>query len=273
MSNSDAKLHFTLGLQFVNLFQAGVYELEARNNRTIVVSTKLLSSEAYDKEIRWSDINVAVPLLFNLFHGVELILKGFHLLHGVSIPRTHKFSQLVEVFKDRPTAIEIEREIKALVEPREGSVLHNFFIKENKITVDQWYEALKYPELRKKTKHRASIEKSTEDNTKISHFPLKYLSESGLKDFVTLSQSIESIRKKVVAYQRTYETTRKTSDQVLITILSPLADNALGAQPVPPADTKNGKHDWQAFAGVLKNSTVFAGDPLAIQQQLRSEWR
>jgi hypothetical protein len=85
---------------------------------------------------------------------------------------------------------------------------------------------------------------------------------------------------------QTYEATLETSGQVLftdlakpvyqqrqkvlITIVSPLADNALPAQP---ADLGNGKHDWLAFAGALKNSPAFAGDPLAIQQQMRSEWR
>jgi hypothetical protein len=85
---------------------------------------------------------------------------------------------------------------------------------------------------------------------------------------------------------QTYEATLETSGQVLftdlakpvyqqrqkvlITIVSPLADNALGAQPTQPTDIKTGKHDWLAFSGVLKNSPAFAGDPMVIQQQLRS---
>jgi hypothetical protein len=88
---------------------------------------------------------------------------------------------------------------------------------------------------------------------------------------------------------QTYEATLETSGQVLftdlakpvyqqrqkvlITIVSPLADNALGTQPTQPANLKNGKPDWLVFAGALKNSPAFAGDPLAIQQQMRSEWR
>lgn len=88
---------------------------------------------------------------------------------------------------------------------------------------------------------------------------------------------------------QTYEATLETSGQVLftdlakpvykerqkvlITIVSPLADSALQAQPTQSADHVNVKHDWQAFAGALKNSPAFAGDPLAIQQQMRSEWR
>lgn len=85
---------------------------------------------------------------------------------------------------------------------------------------------------------------------------------------------------------QTYEATLETSGQVLftdlakpvyqqrqkvlITIVSPLADNPLPAQP---AGLGNVKRDWLAFAGALKNSPAFAGDPLAIQKQMRSEWR
>lgn len=30
--------------------------------------------------------------------------------------------------------------------------------------------------------------------------------------------------------------------------------------------------DWKAYVGVFKHSPRFAGDPLALQQQLRGEW-
>jgi hypothetical protein len=92
-----------------------------------------------------------------------------------------------------------------------------------------------------------------------------------------------------ISMLQTYEATLETSGQVLftdlakpvyqqrqkvsITIVSPLANNALSALPTQPADLGNAKHDWLAFAGALKNFPAFAGDRLAIQQQMRSEWR
>jgi hypothetical protein len=187
MQNSAALHYWTLGLQFVNLFQAGVFEAVARNNCHVVKSAQPLRIEEYDNETRWSDFNVAVPLLFSLFHGVELILKGFYQAHGKSVPKHHKLSQLLEVFGGSPGCAEIKKEIEVLLTPVEGSVLHEFFAK-NSVSMDQWYEALKYPELH--------------DGTVISHLSLKYKEESGLKDFFSLSQSLESIRIKVVAYGR-----------------------------------------------------------------------
>lgn len=88
---------------------------------------------------------------------------------------------------------------------------------------------------------------------------------------------------------KTYEATLETSgrvlftdfakpvyqqrQKVLVTIVAPIADNELDAPLPNPAAAESAQHDWQAFAGALKNAPVFAGDPMTIQQRLRSEWR
>jgi hypothetical protein len=98
-----------------------------------------------------------------------------------------------------------------------------------------------------------------------------------------------NLNRERITMLQTYEATLETSGQVLftdlakpiyqqrqkvlITIVSPLADTALPSQPTKPVDLGNVKRDWLAFAGVLQNSPAFAGDPLTIQQQMRSEWR
>ena len=88
---------------------------------------------------------------------------------------------------------------------------------------------------------------------------------------------------------QTYEATLETSgrvlftdfakpvyqqrQKVLVTIVSPFDDSDLDAPLTNPAAFVAAQQDWQAFAGALKNVPVFAGDPMTIQQQLRSEWR
>jgi hypothetical protein len=59
------------------------------------------------------------------------------------------------------------------------------------------------------------------------------------------------------------------AQKVLVTVVSPFQSASADA----PAAAGTPRHDWRAFAGVLKNSPSFTGDPLAIQKQLRSEWR
>ena len=37
-------------------------------------------------------------------------------------------------------------------------------------------------------------------------------------------------------------------------------------------ETSTSSKDWRKFAGQLKSSSTFAGDPLKIQQDMRNEW-
>jgi len=37
--------------------------------------------------------------------------------------------------------------------------------------------------------------------------------------------------------------------------------------------TSSSKNDWRKFAGMLKESSAFSGDPVDIQREMRDEWR
>ena len=72
----------------------------------------------------------------------------------------------------------------------------------------------------------------------------------------------------------------KSKQKILITIVSPwvdsVSDNAASASSAQNA-TSNAQNPsklgWENFAGALKNAPAFAGNPLTLQQQLRSEWQ
>ena len=38
------------------------------------------------------------------------------------------------------------------------------------------------------------------------------------------------------------------------------------------SETTTPSKDWRKFAGQLKSSSAFAGDPVLIQQEMRNEW-
>lgn len=55
----------------------------------------------------------------------------------------------------------------------------------------------------------------------------------------------------------------RQSMRALLTLLGPV-------EPAPaPTQTQT---DLHTFAGVLKNSPAFSGDPVQIQRELRDEW-
>ncbi len=47
-------------------------------------------------------------------------------------------------------------------------------------------------------------------------------------------------------------------------------DDAVKWTPPQPPVVKS--KDWRTFAGQLKSSPTFEGDPVSIQQEMRNEW-
>ena len=54
------------------------------------------------------------------------------------------------------------------------------------------------------------------------------------------------------------------AQKVLVTVLE-------SSEPV--AAHTQGQTDWPQVNGLLKNSAFFGGDPIAVQQAMRNEWR
>lgn len=54
------------------------------------------------------------------------------------------------------------------------------------------------------------------------------------------------------------------AQKVLVTVLET-------SEPV--AAHTQGQTDWPQVNGLLKNSAFFGGDPIAVQQAMRNEWR
>ncbi|POZ53502.1 DUF2281 domain-containing protein [Methylovulum psychrotolerans] len=44
------------------------------------------------------------------------------------------------------------------------------------------------------------------------------------------------------------------------------------SKKVLTSKTPSPAKDWRSFAGQLKSSPIFAGDPVQIQQDMRNEW-
>ena len=58
------------------------------------------SWKLYDFETRWNDSNIGIPLLFNFYHGMELIMKGILSEEGVAFPKVHSLDDLVSELKE-----------------------------------------------------------------------------------------------------------------------------------------------------------------------------
>jgi len=138
--------YWRLSANFLGLVEAAGGELVKADNAWVVVGDTSLIDH-YEEMTRWSDHRIGVPLLFNLFHGVELMLKGFLSLKR-PVPGHHRLSQLHAQFEsDFPGTTLGSVVLASVVDPDPTSPLGRFFAT-NCIDVDKWYEALKYPESR-----------------------------------------------------------------------------------------------------------------------------
>ncbi len=68
--------------QFWNLVREAINEMGKINYKNVTFSKPdpSISYEEsrgkYDQKTRWNDFKIGVPLLFNYYHGLELLMKG-----------------------------------------------------------------------------------------------------------------------------------------------------------------------------------------------------
>lgn len=160
---------WTLGEKYLNLSQ-GVCDRTIRShNQNTIVSEKDISWEEYERKTKWNDVNMVIPLLFNFYHGLELMLKGFILFSGGTGSKpNHHISNLYRKFL---AAYTDQTKLKSLFEryidkAHMPPLLYDFIVY-NKLSVDQFYEVLRYPYNKDLT-------------NEYQHFVLKY---RGLKGF------------------------------------------------------------------------------------------
>jgi len=62
-----------------------------------------------DRQTKWSDARLVEPLLFNFYHGLELLLKGFALWKSGSNPKLdHLLTVLLDSFmKEYPREVDL----------------------------------------------------------------------------------------------------------------------------------------------------------------------
>ncbi|SFG51943.1 hypothetical protein [Neptunomonas qingdaonensis] len=182
-------------MYYMNLVQASLTETVSSENMWTVVSDEELSIERYNEITRWSDFNIAVPIFYNFYHALELLLKGFVLYdHPNKKPKlNHDIEQLLRDFnKSYSDHARLASLFKKYITPNEG-LLKEFFVS-NKSSAKGYYEVLRYPTNR-------DFEKT------YSHMALKYNGEAGRLFFSEMNGDISELRTLAVELGRNMEVT------------------------------------------------------------------
>ncbi len=145
---------------------------------------KSISIENYNQKTKFSDHNLAEPVIYNFYHGIELLMKGAIFSKGSTIKKGHDLKKIFEEFKKIRSNEEIL--LKVLNKHIDTSQMEELnpirkFCERNSIDTSSFFMALRYPESLK--------------NKDFIHFDLKYNSEDGANYFKKMSEDIAIMKK------------------------------------------------------------------------------
>lgn len=103
------------------------------------------SAEEFEEHMKWSDQNIVEPLLFNFYHGMELSLKAMILAQGVELSADHKLSKLFARVEELYPNNSISSFYKKYIFTDSLPCLLNEFCNESGMTMDLYFQSLKYP--------------------------------------------------------------------------------------------------------------------------------
>lgn len=182
--------YWTIGIQYLHLVEMVANETIQQGNKFVVVlNGENISWEEwiarYNSQTKWSDHNLVVPLLFDFYHGVEVLLKGFLAAKGKMGKKSHKLSDLLKAFDELFPGHRLSTLLSRYIFMGQLPEPLATFCSESSISIDEYYQALKYPE-------------STNGDI-YQHSPLKYQSGAGLPFFKGLVTDISNVRRDAVA--------------------------------------------------------------------------
>jgi hypothetical protein len=189
-----ALVFLKLSINYLRLVENVANELIKQGNKNIVISKHPLTQQDIEEKTKWNDYKIVEPFFFSFYHSLELLLKGFLLSqNGDVIKHSHRIEKLFEEFckyfpNQNNLILILSKYIgsfKNIVEP-----LNTFFI-HNKITVDKFYEAFKYPE-------------SRDSFIEYDYDSLKYQDIGVIEFYRQLSKDILAIMVDTVTYGRNY---------------------------------------------------------------------
>ncbi len=190
----DIALSFwTASFQFLVLVENAAGEIDAQGNTWEMVRDFPITETEYDEATRWSDHTVIIPLLFNLLHAIEMLIKGFLLTdRDEEVGKSHDIidltSRFLHLFPDQTVLNDFFH--RYTCEYAMPEILKQF-LKENGIDVRSLYQSLRYP--------------SPDFQVMRTYRCLKYRGRAGCDFFTALQSEIKEVRKAAVALARSLE--------------------------------------------------------------------
>lgn len=144
---------FNLAEHFLTLSQAYFFlvrnvleENIKQGNLHLVTLDKEISEKEYDEMTKWSDFNI-FPILFNFYHGLELLMKGFLILtDDYKLKIDHDLEKALDDFISYyQSQNEIIQVLTKYLRSDSMPTLLSEWLHENRISISELYQFLRYP--------------------------------------------------------------------------------------------------------------------------------
>jgi len=194
----DEKLHrsfcfFNLSENYLLLVRNVLKETIKQGNTWTVLNDKKITEKIYYDKTKWSDFNIVIPVLFNFYHGLELLMKGLlSLIDNYELQNSHDIKKILKDLQSNIKNIEIINILNKYIDSNSMPKIFSECLKENNISINKFYIFLKYP---------------TDKNISkmYNYFKLKYNEEEGLSLFKGIVDDIDFLMPKVVKIYREKE--------------------------------------------------------------------
>lgn len=182
--------YWTIGLQYISLVKIVAEQIASEGNKWVVTSDREITPEQYEQETKWSDHQIVIPVLFNFYHGIELILKGFLIAAHVAPGKNHNLGKLLLGFEEKFPSHPIGAFAKKYIAQENLPPILASFYNTSHITTSDFYQALKYPE---------------KGDVLYDHAPLKYKDKEGIPFFEDLVNDINTTTPRIVDLGRSLD--------------------------------------------------------------------
>jgi len=188
---------WTIAIQYLALVENASREVVKQGNKWFVTRDGKhgeITNEEYSKATRWSDHALIIPLLFNLYHGLELLIKGFLIIApNQSAKPNHSIIGMRDQFsKVYPSEKELIDLISKYTQEQYLPDLLKNFLTDNNLTLKMMYQSVRYP--------------ANQDFQTIKKYrKLKYKGEDGIQFFKELAEDVDLIRRKAVQLSKTFK--------------------------------------------------------------------
>ena len=112
-----------------------------------IIVTDDESWEYYEEKTKYSDFNIILPVLFNLYHGLELLMKGLIRLYGEVTDNNHNFDYLLRrlmcLDKEQDNLIDVLK--KYIKTPIQIRFLEKYRRSQKISSINSLYQSFRYP--------------------------------------------------------------------------------------------------------------------------------